>query len=71
MVYCLVSEQEQYCSCWALWQFFKDVEQSTLTAHTNTLTKILFTIHSGLGTVNIKVIIGGNQMLNPSAVQGC
>lgn len=51
---------------------------STLTAsltgkriHANILTEIIFTIHSGLATVNLEVIIDGNQMLNPSAVQGC
>lgn len=39
--------------------------------HTNMLTKIIFTIHRGLATVTLEVIIDGNQMLNPSAVWGC
>lgn len=41
------------------------------TFHTNAPAKIIFTIHSGLATVNLQVIIDGNQMLKPSAVQGC
>lgn len=39
--------------------------------HANLLTKIIFTIHIGLATVNLAVIIDCNQMLNPSAVRGC
>lgn len=33
--------------------------------------KIRVTIHSGLATVSLKVIINGNQNFNPSAVPRC
>lgn len=59
-------------------KFSKTGARSTLAAsltgkriHANILTKIIFTIHSGLATINLEVITDGNQMLNPSAVQGC
>lgn len=39
--------------------------------YANMLTEIIFTIHSGLATVNLEIITDANQILNTSALQGC
>lgn len=39
--------------------------------HGNMLTKIIFTIHGGLATVNLEIIIYGYLMPNPSVMQVC
>ena len=68
---CFVREQRPSRCRWALSRAFqRRLHGGSSAAPTNILTKILFTIHSGLATVSLEVIIGGNQMLNPSAVQG-